>query len=118
MPLILGLNQADLVTGRSVQSLQLGSALSLIRQLDLSPMAGLVHLRQIDISHRETLEVVTWQGGQATLSLNGIDRQLKRWRQLYDLGRKYNREISSVDLSIKNNLPVRWRSSSHLEPRS
>ena len=118
MPLIIGLNQADLMPGRPIQSQQLESALSLIKRFDLSPMAGLAHLRQIDISHRETLKVETWRGGQVTLSLNGIDRQLKRWRQLYDLGRKHNRAIFSVDLSIKNNLPVRWRSSARLSPRS
>jgi len=118
MPLIIGLNQADLMPGRPIQSQQLESALSLIKRFDLSPMAGLAHLRQIDISHRETLKVETWRGGQVTLSLNGIDRQLKRWRQLYDLGRKHNRAIFSVDLSIKNNLPVRWRPSARLSPRS
>ena len=118
IPLVIGLNQADLMPGRSVQSQQLESALSLIRRFDLSPMAGLEHLRLIDISHRETLEVETWHGGQVTLSLNGIDRQLGRWRQLYDLGRKHNRAIFSVDLSIKNNLPVRWRVSTRLGPRS
>ena len=118
IPLVIGLNQADLMPGRSVQSQQLESALSLIRRFDLSPMAGLEHLRLIDISHRETVEVVTWHGGQVTLSLNGIDRQLERWRQLYDLGRKHNRAIFSVDLSIKNNLPVRWRVSTRLGPRS
>ena len=118
MPLIIGLNQADLMPGRPIQSQQLESALSLIKRFDLSPMAGLAHLRQIDISHRETLKVETWRGGQVTLSLNGIDRQLKRWRQLYDLGRKHNRAIFSVDLSIKNNLPVRCRPSARLSPRS
>ena len=81
-------------------------------------MAGLTHLRQIDISQRETLEVITWQGGHVTLGLNGIDRQLGRWRQVYDLGRKHRRAISSVDLSIKNNLPVRWRVPTHLGPQS
>ena len=118
VPLVIGVNQADLMPGRSIQSPQLESALSLIRRFDLSPMAGLAHLRQIDISQRETLEVITWQGGHVTLGLNGIDRQLGRWRQLYDLGRKHRRAISSVDLSIKNNLPVRWRVPTHLGPQS
>ena len=118
LPLITGLNQADLMTGRPVISHQLKSSLSLIDRFDLSPMAGLAHLRQIDVSRRETLQVMTWQGGRITLALNGLDRQLRRWRQIYDLGRDHQRSISSADLSIKNNLPVQWRRQAALKPRS
>ena len=94
--------------GRGIDSQQLSAALELIRQFDLSPMAGLAHLRQIDVSRRETMEVVTWQGGRMTLALHGLDRQLSRWRQIHDLGRQYQRAIATADLSIKNNLPVKW----------
>ena len=108
MPLIVGLSQAELMPGRGIDSPQLSAALELIRQFDLSPMAGLAHLRQIDVSRRETMEVVTWQGGRMTLALHGLDRQLSRWRQIHDLGRQYQRAIATADLSIKNNLPVKW----------
>ena len=108
MPMIVGLGQADLMPGRAIESPQLAAALKLIRQFDLSPMAGLAHLRQIDVSRRETLEVVTWQGGRMTLALHGLDRQLQRWRQIHDLGRQHQRAIASADLSIKNNLPIKW----------
>ena len=118
LPLITGLNQADLMPGRPIQSHQLISALSLIDRFDLSPMAGLAHLRQIDISRRETLEVMTWQGAHITLSLNGLDRQLNRWRKIYDLSRERKSTISSADLSIKNNLPVKWRGQADFKPRS
>ena len=117
-PLITGLNQADLMPGRPIQSHQLISALSLIDRFDLSPMAGLAHLRQIDISRRETLEVMTWQGAHITLSLNELDRQLNRWRKIYDLSRERKSTISSADLSIKNNLPVKWRGQADFKPRS
>ena len=118
LPLITGLNQADLMPGRPIQSHQLTSALSLIDRFDLSPMAGLAHLRQIDVSRRETLEVMTWQGAHITLSLNGLDRQLNRWRKIYDLSRERKSTISSADLSIKNNLPVKWRGQADFKPRS
>ena len=118
LPLITGLKQADLMPGRPIQSHQLISALSLIDRFDLSPMAGLAHLRQIDISRRETLEVMTWQGAHITLSLNGLDRQLNRWRKIYDLSRERKSTISSADLSIKNNLPVKWRGQADFKPRS
>ncbi len=118
LPLITGLNQADLMPGRPIQSHQLTSALSLIDRFDLSPMAGLAHLRQIDVSRRETLEVITWQGARITLSLNGLDRQLNRWRKIYDLSRERKSTISSADLSIKNNLPVKWKGQVDFKPRS
>ena len=108
LPVLVGLNQVDLQPGRSMKSPQVRAALQLIIRFDLSPMAGLAHMRHINITGRETMEVVTWQGATVRLSLHGLDRQLARWHQIYDLGRKYGRAIATVDLSIKNNLPVRW----------
>jgi cell division protein FtsQ len=108
LPLIVGIPPAKLLPGRTVDSPALRSALQLVSRYDLSPMAGLAHLRQIDVSDSRTLGVVTWQGARVTLGLNGLDAQLQRWRQIYDLGRQHHRAVATVDLSIKNNLPVRW----------
>jgi cell division septal protein FtsQ len=108
LPLIVGIPPAKLLPGRTVDSPALRSALQLVSRYDLSPMAGLAHLRQIDVSDSRTLGVVTWQGARVTLGLNGLDAQLQRWRQIHDLGRQHHRAVATVDLSIKNNLPVRW----------
>ena len=116
IPLVIGLNQADLMPGRVIRSPQLDSALLLISHLDLSPMAGLAHVCEIDVSGHDTLELTTWQGGQIRLALHGLERQLGRWRQVHDLGRKHKRTIASIDLSIQNNLPVRWRLAEETSP--
>lgn len=108
LPVLLGVNQAELLPGRMLKSPQAQAALKLITGYDLSPMAGLAHLRQINVSGRETMQVVTWQGATVTVALHGLDRQLSRWRQIHDLGRQHHRAIATADLSIKNNLPVRW----------
>ena len=108
LPVLVGVDQADLLPGRSIKSPQVRAALELISRFDQSPMAGLAHMRHIDVTKRETMEVITWQGATVRLSLHGLDRQLARWRQIHDLGRKHSRAIATVDLSIKNNLPVRW----------
>ena len=108
LPLIVGIPPAKLLPGRTVDSPAVRSALQLVSRYELSPMAGLAHLRQIDVTGRETLVVVTWQGAHVRFGLNGLDGQLRRWRQIYDLGRQHHRAVSTVDLSIKNNLPVRW----------
>ena len=39
---------------------------------------------------------------------DGLNAQIQRWRQIHDLGRQHHRAVATVDLSIKNNLPVRW----------
>ena len=108
LPLIVGIPTAKLLPGRTVDSPAVRSALQLVSRYDLSPMAGLAHLRQIDVSGRETLGVITWQGARVTLGLNGLNAQIQRWRQIHDLGRQHHRAVATVDLSIKNNLPVRW----------
>ena len=108
LPVLVGVNQADLLPGRSIKTSQVRAALQLIIRFDLSPMAGLAHMRHINISGRETMEVITWRGATVRLHLHGLDHQLARWRQIHDLGHKHNRAIATVDLSIKNNLPVRW----------
>jgi len=112
LPLIVGIPTTKLLPGRAVNSPAVRSALQLVSRYDLSPMAGLAHLRQIDVSGRETLGVITWQGARVTLSLNGLTAQIHRWRQIHDLGRQHHRAVATVDLSIKNNLPVRWVHSS------
>ena len=108
LPLIVGIPTAKLLPGRTLDSPAVRSALQLVSRYDLSPMAGLAHLRQIDVSGRETLGVITWQGARVTLGLNGLNAQIQRWRQIHDLGRQHHRAVATVDLSIKNNLPVRW----------
>jgi cell division septal protein FtsQ len=108
LPMLMGLNQAELVPGRQVNTRPVRAALDLIRQIDLSPMAGLAKLREINVTGRETMEVVTWNGARIKFSQHGLDRQLRRWRQIFDLGRQHQRAIAAADLSIQNNLPVRW----------
>ena len=53
LPLIVGIPSAKLLPGRTVDSPALRSALQLVSRFDLSPMAGMAHLRQIDVGGRE-----------------------------------------------------------------
>ena len=52
--------------------------------------------------------VTTGQGGQITFALDNPDQQLRRWREIYDVGRRMNKTIASLDLAVGNNVPVRW----------
>jgi hypothetical protein len=71
-------------------------------------MAGLVDLRRIDVSSPGVVVATTGQGGEITFALDNLDQQLRRWREIYDLGMSENKMIASLDLAVENNVPVRW----------
>jgi len=54
------------------------------------------------------LVVTTGQGGEITFGPDNFDRQLRRWRQIYDLGLSQQKAIAALDLAVANNVPVRW----------
>ncbi len=114
LPVLSGLRLPDLQPGRSIESPQVRSALNLISAFATSPMAGLVDLRRIDVGLPEVLVVTTGQGSEVTFGLRDLDRQLRRWREIHDLGRRLKREIATLDLAVSNNVPVRWLEASVL----
>jgi cell division protein FtsQ len=108
LPVIAGLNAFQLQPGRRVEASQVQAALQLISAFDKSPMAGLVDLRRLDVSSPGVIVATTGQGSEITFSLAAPDQQLRRWRQIYDLGVRQQRSIASADLAVANNVPVRW----------
>jgi cell division septal protein FtsQ len=108
LPVITGVNVYQLQPGHRVESPQARAALQLIGAFQHSPMAGLVDLWRIDVSSPGVIVVTTAQGGEITFGLDNLEQQLRRWRAIYDLGRRANRAIASADLAVANNVPVRW----------
>lgn len=108
LPVITGLNVFQLQPDRRVDLPQVQAALQLITEFGRSPMAGLVDLRQVDVSAPGVVVVTTGQGSVITFGLDNQDRQLRRWRQIYDLGLSQQRSIATADLAVENNVPVRW----------
>jgi cell division protein FtsQ len=108
LPVIAGVNAFQLQPGRCVELPQVQVALQLIVAFDKSPMAGLVDLRRVDVSAPGVVVATTGQGSVITFGLDNLDQQLRRWRQIYDLGLRQQRAIASVDLAVANNVPVRW----------
>ncbi|HSH93025.1 MAG TPA: hypothetical protein VK968_02690, partial [Roseimicrobium sp.] len=107
-PTITGVPASEMRPGRCIESRQLKAALELVQAFDSSPMVGLVGIGRIDLSVPEVLRVNTESGTEILFGLDGIDRQLARWRLIHDLGIKLGRSVASLDLSVTNNLPARW----------
>lgn len=116
LPVISGLNGNDVQAGRRLDSPQVQAALELITDFDQSPMAGLVELKRVEISSPDTLLVTTGQGSEITFALNELEQQLRRWRDIYELGQRMNKAIASLDLAVTNNLPARWLEASAVPP--
>jgi hypothetical protein len=108
LPVISGLNVYQLQSGHRVDLPQVQAALELIGAFSHSPMAGLVDLRRIDVSLPGAVVATTGQGGEITFGLNNLEQQLRRWREIYDLGQRMNKAVVSLNLAVSNNVPVRW----------
>ena len=76
----------------------------------------LVELQTINVGAPEILEATTSQGAQIDFSLNQFELQLQRWREIYDQYQQWGKAIVSLDLSVSNNLPVRWIAANGMPP--
>ena len=111
LPVISGLelNQLKSLTpGRAAVLPKLQAALGLISEFRHSSIAGVVDMRVIDLSQPSILRITTGEGGQVDLATRNLSRQLNRWGRIRAHGEKFGLAIETVDLSVTNNVPVRW----------
>jgi hypothetical protein len=108
LPMLVGVHSLDLRPGRTVESPQVLAALRLIQAFDRSPMAGLVDLLRVDVSHPELLVAATHQNTQIAFAPDRLEEQLARWRVIHDFGSARGLVLSSLDLSVANHLPALW----------
>jgi cell division septal protein FtsQ len=118
LPILVGVQPGEVTLGKQVESTQIRSALRLITEFDRSPMAGLADLQRINVNLPEILQATTSQGSVITFSLDNFDVQLRRWRLIYDQYQRWGRVVASADLSISNNVPVRWLAANAAPPVS
>jgi cell division septal protein FtsQ len=107
-PVITGIDFAQVAPGRQLDLPQVRAALQLVIAFGRSSMVGLDDLRQIDVSSPEVLLVRTAQGSEVIFATRDLDRQLWRWRRIYDAGQSQQKCIASLDLAVSNNIPARW----------
>ncbi|MBU6408891.1 MAG: FtsQ-type POTRA domain-containing protein [Verrucomicrobia bacterium] len=108
LPVITGLAVYQLQPGRRLTSASVTAALHLIGVFAHSPMAGIVDLRSVDVSAPDVVVATTSGGARVTFALDHVEEQLGRWREIYNLGLRLGRTIASLNLAVRNNVPVNW----------
>jgi cell division septal protein FtsQ len=109
LPALVGVNPVELKPGRQVESAQVRAALRLLMHFERSSMFGRSDIRRVDVSGLEVLTVTTATGGEITFaSHRDFDTQLRRWRAVQDVATQQGKVISTLDVSISQNLPARW----------
>lgn len=108
LPVLLGQDPLSVQPGRRLESPPVRAALDFILAFERSALAGRVELRTVQLTGRDVLLVTTGQGSQITLGLHDLERQLRRWREICELGWQRGLGIATLDLSVTNNIPARW----------
>jgi cell division septal protein FtsQ len=116
LPLLANVKLPDLQPGRFLDTPQVKSALQLVMAFDRSAMAQFVDIKRIDGASSEVLVATTGQGAEITFGLNDIDQQMRRWYQIHDMAQRTGKGISSLDLAVANNIPMRDVAASSLPP--
>lgn len=107
-PLIVGLDPAELVPGQRVRSAPANAALRLVSAFEESAMVGLDDLQRVEVVSPEVLQAATYLGAQVTFSTQHVERQLARWRAIFDYGQARQLHLAALDLAVSNNVPARW----------
>jgi hypothetical protein len=115
-PVITGINPNELRVGRSMESPQVRAALRFLTAFEHSAMAPLVDIARVDISAPDVLVVTTLQQNEVTLSTMDFEKQLNRWFLIHTKGQEQARQIAMLDLSVADNVPLRWLDSALTVP--
>lgn len=116
LPLILGLNAADLQPGRKLESAQLQAALKWIEVFEDSRMANQVDVKKIDVLSPEILVVTTGQGSEITFGLENFEQQLLRWQEIHQECTRQNKTIATLNLAVADNTPLRFSDAAAFPP--
>jgi cell division protein FtsQ len=115
-PLITGANASELRAGRPIESPQIRAALRFLAAFEHSAMATVVDIARIDVSAADVLQVTTAQQNEITLRTVDFEKQLNRWFLVYSKGQEQSRQIATLDLSVSENVPLRWLDSAAVSP--
>lgn len=116
LPMIVGINAADLQPGRRLESQQVRAALKFIDAFESSAMTSVVDVKRIDVLSPEVLVITTGQGSEITFGIDNFDQQLLRWQKIQDECARMNKSIASLNLAVNENTPLRFMEASATPP--
>jgi cell division septal protein FtsQ len=107
-PAIIGVSVNELRAGRVIDSPQVRAALRFLVAFEQSSMAPMVDIARVDVTAPDVLQVVTAQQNEITFRTTDFEKQLNRWWLVHMKGQEQSRQIASLDLSVGENIPLRW----------
>lgn len=116
LPVLSGVDPLAVRAGFQLDSPKLKYALDLLAEFETSEMVAAADILNVELSEPEVLQVTTGQGSKITFNQQDPRGQFRRWRLIHDYGLQSGRAIASLDLSVTNNLPVRWLEASMVPP--
>jgi cell division septal protein FtsQ len=111
LPLITGCASESLEPGKTVGSFEAKAALELLRLSTRSFMQTRFQIREIDVSKGYCLIVSDKTHARVTFGFDNLDAQLQRLEQFLVWSDDSKRELETVNLLVKRNVPVTFAKS-------
>jgi cell division septal protein FtsQ len=106
--IITGVSPTELRAGKQIESPQARAALRFLTAFEHSAMAPMVEIARVDVSAPDVLHVTTAQQNEIIFRMTDFEKQLNRWWLIHIRGQEQARQIASLDLSVSENIPLRW----------
>jgi cell division septal protein FtsQ len=106
LPLILGCSSESLESGKVIESLEVRTALELLRLSTRSFMQTRFQIREIDISKSYCLLVTDKNRTRVTFGLNDLETQLQKLEQFLVYCDNSKQELGTLNLLVQRNIPV------------
>ncbi|NQU12409.1 hypothetical protein HQ590_16560, partial [bacterium] len=108
IPLLTGLRLTDVRVGRLAESEQVYRALELIERLGQSAAGAQLPPQRLDCSRPHQLVMVTRRGTIVQFDTRDFAPQLRRLNVILYWARQRQRQIRTVDLTVRRGVPVTW----------
>jgi len=106
---LVGLEPGDVNPGQRLDHPGVRAALALIHAYEESAMYSAVDLDELDVTAPDVLTGRLRQGTRVVFGVDGFERQMRLWQRIHQYGSSISRIPATMDLSVTNNLPVRWQ---------
>ncbi len=108
LPVIIGISPTETIAGYALQGPEARAAIEIIKWLQRSTVVVFDQLRILDVGTPGAVVAQMASGAEVVFGLDRVPQQVRRLREVYELGRRLGRQLMWVDLSVTNNLPVSW----------